>query len=98
MAPFFRGDSLEYDPVQGNAVSFDASGCKDVSCNDCAEFEWDFGDGTPAVTTREPPIDHVFVGHGAYPVSLRVTDASGNRGVGALNQRVCALSTEHADG
>jgi PKD repeat protein len=38
-------------------------------------YRWGFGDGSPAITTRNA--SHVYAAPGTYPVVLRVTDDSG---------------------
>jgi gliding motility-associated-like protein len=43
-----------------------------------AKWYWDFGDGSPAVTsTSNAPLTHVYSGPGTYNVTLKVETASG---------------------
>lgn len=44
-----------------------------------AQWSWDFGDGSPLVTTQNPA--HVFTTAGTYTVTLRVTSAKGCQSV-----------------
>ena len=43
----------------------------------CDQFDWDFADGTPHSSSRNPT--HIFVGPGSYAVTLTVTNDSGGR-------------------
>lgn len=70
--------------IGGETVTF-----KDLSTdqnNDIVSWEWDFGDGSPVITEREPT--HTFPGPGTYPVTLTVTDADGQSNSFTLNQIV----------
>jgi hypothetical protein len=59
------------------SVNFDASGSYDPD-GSIASYEWDFGDGTPWVTTTSPWINHYYsYGYGPYDVTLWVTDNNG---------------------
>ena len=40
-------------------------------------YLWDFGDGTPTVTTKNPTVDHVYAAPGTYTVTVTETDANG---------------------
>jgi hypothetical protein len=44
-------------------------------------YEWDFGDGSPKITTSEPNVDHVFAAPGTYTVTVTETDAAGAKTV-----------------
>jgi PKD repeat protein len=60
-------------PFVGDDVLF-ASDVSDPD-GDTLTFSWNFGDGTPAGTTRNPI--HTFASAGSMPVTLTVTDPSG---------------------
>lgn len=49
-----------------------------------ASREWDFGDGTPVVTTTAGVVDHTFAEPGTYTVRLKVT-IGGIGGLGSLS-------------
>jgi subtilisin family serine protease len=44
-------------------------------------FRWDFGDGSPVVTTDQPAIQHHYAKPGRYTVRIEVTDRLGHRAV-----------------
>lgn len=50
----------------------------DESIGNVATWTWDFGDGTPTSTERNP--SHTFQREGHFTVRLTVTDAGGERG------------------
>ena len=56
------------------SCSFDGSGSTD-SDGTIASYSWNFGDGSPLVTTATA--NHVFAATGTYPVALTVTDNKG---------------------
>jgi PKD repeat protein len=45
-------------------------------------FTWDFGDGSPVVTTSNEIVSHAFTAAGTYRVTLVVADTAGRRSVG----------------
>jgi PKD repeat protein len=67
-------------PLKGTAplkVNFNATGSKHNDTNKTlTSFEWDFGDGTPVVRSRE--ISHTFSANGVYNVILTITDSAGD--------------------
>jgi PKD repeat protein len=67
---------------EGSAAAFDASGSTDVDAGDAAGFKyvWNFGDGSPAVTTTTAQQSHVYADNGAYTVTLFVYDPAGASG------------------
>jgi hypothetical protein len=50
-------------------------------------FRWDFGDGSPVVTTSAPAVDHRFRGHEPVVARVEATDALGHRAVAAETLR-----------
>ncbi len=45
------------------------------------QYRWDFGDGSPTMTTTTPTVQHTFAGGGAQTVRVEVTDSLGHRAV-----------------
>ena len=68
-------------------VSFDASKSKDAKGQPCTKFVWDFGDGSPQKTTNGPYIKHPYQNTGTYPVTVTVTDRTGQTAQASVNQR-----------
>ena len=66
---------------EGYMIIFSGS-FTDPGTNDTHTIEWDFGDGTPAVTGTLTP-KHAYGDNGVYTVTLTVTDDDG--GVGTDN-------------
>jgi PKD domain len=58
-----------------------------------AFYTWDFGDGSPTVTSpaADPTMTHVYTARGPYQVRVTVTDAQGNEGVSPNAQLVTVL-------
>jgi subtilisin family serine protease len=46
------------------------------------QYRWDFGDGTPYVTTDGPSVRHKYQHRGTYDVRIEATDSLGHRTVG----------------
>lgn len=65
-----------YEGDQGEVVQLDGSGSIDPD-GTITEYEWDFGDGTPAVTVATPTVQHTYDAAGSYDVTLVVTDDDG---------------------
>jgi PKD repeat protein len=57
----------------------DASASTDTDATPIASYRFDFGDGTPAVTTTAPAAtaQHTYAAPGTYTVTLIVTDTAG---------------------
>jgi chitodextrinase len=64
-------------PKINGLVSFNASASKGVEGRSVVEYQWDFGDGTPLVTSASPVVTHVFTTAASYTVTLRITDDTG---------------------
>ena len=55
----------------------DASDSQDVDGAAPVQYLWDFGDGTPVISTKKASIQHSFDAPGSYPVSCTVVDKDG---------------------
>jgi len=64
------------NPVEDEPVTFDAQCSEDLD-GTIVSYTWNFGDGTPTVTTGSPTISHTFTEVGSYTVRLVVTDDTG---------------------
>jgi hypothetical protein len=62
---------------EGSAASFDASGSTDPDAGDVLHYSWNFGDGTPAVTTTSATTTHVYADNGSYTTTVAVFDQAG---------------------
>ena len=72
VASFFYTPS---SPVVNQVIQFNATESHDPD-GTIVSYQWDFGDGTPAVSGVL--VEHYFTSKGTYTVYLRVTDNSGN--------------------
>ena len=76
-------------------------GARDVDGN-VVSFVWNFGDGTPEVSTPEPSVQHVFPDTPArclnmtYGVLLAIVDDKGGRGFVTQNVTVTELPAPSA--
>ena len=66
------GGVVTYKP--GDEIFFRAQ-ASDANTGDTLTYEWDFGDGTPKVTIRDP--SHKYTAAGAYNVTVKITDSRG---------------------
>ena len=57
----------------GGTLEVNASESKD-SDGKIKDYTWNFGDGTPAVTTKDKGLTHTFSAAGAYNVTLQARD------------------------
>jgi FOG: PKD repeat len=71
---------------EGTGVSFNGS-FTDPDTEDTHTIEWNFGDGSPAVSGSLTP-NHIYIDNGVYTVTLTVTDNRG--GVGSDTMIVTA--------
>jgi PKD repeat protein len=67
---------------EGSPVTFDGSGSRDPGVYDHLSYAWDFGDGSPALSTVT--VTHVYADNGVYSATLTVTDDSGEVGSDAV--------------
>jgi PKD repeat protein len=87
-------------PANAKPVASFTSSCPDLTCTltststdadgSIASYRWDFGDGTPVVTTTTSPIAHTFAAAGTYTVTLWVTDNRGGVSNPAATRTVTA--------
>lgn len=66
-------------PLSGPApltVTFDATGSSDPDPGDTLTYFWDFGDGTPEISTASLTVQHTYTSNGVYTVRLRARDTS----------------------
>src|SRR5262249_17613368 len=67
-------------PTSGGApllVSFDGSGSSDPDAGNTLTYLFDFGDGSPVVTTPSPTQSHTYASIGVFTASLPVQDNLG---------------------
>ena len=55
-------------------VTFSAAGSSDPDPGDTLAYFWDFGDGTPEVSTTSLTIQHTYTAEGEFTARLRVRD------------------------
>jgi PKD repeat protein len=67
-------------PRVNQNIAFNASGSRAPAGQTIVSYTWDFGDGTPRVTTGTPTINRVYTVAGSYAVTLLVTDSNGQIG------------------
>jgi chitodextrinase len=67
-------------PKVNTQVNFNAAGSRAATGRSIVSYRWDFGDGTPLVTTGEPTVGHTYRLAQSYTVTLTVTDDSGKTG------------------
>jgi PKD repeat protein len=68
-------------PLPGQQVNFNASASTAAPGNRIVRYSWDFGDGTPRVTSGSPLTSHRYPDAGTYNVTLIVTDDDGRTGL-----------------
>ena len=61
--------------IVGLPMMFTAAGSTANSCGTIQSYQFDFGDGTPAVSGQE--VSHTFAAPGTYTVTITVTDCAG---------------------
>jgi PKD repeat protein len=64
-------------PRVNQNIAFNASGSRAPAGQTIVSYTWDFGDGTPLVTTAQPTINRLYGVAGSYNVTLLVTDSNG---------------------
>ena len=51
-------------------------------------YSWNFGDGSPVVTTTGPKVTHAYAVAGTFSVSLTVTDAAGHKAIATSSIKI----------
>lgn len=71
---------LALSPVGTLGVNADGSGSTDTDLTPIASYQFNFGDGTPAVVTNAPTASaqHTYANAGTYTVTLSATDTGNN--------------------
>jgi PKD repeat protein len=65
-------------PVRVNAtVNFNGSASRPTPGGEIVSYTWNFGDGSPTVTTGNPVVSKVYTTAAVYQVTLFVTDRAG---------------------
>jgi PKD repeat protein len=82
-------------PANAKPVAGFTSSCPTLECTltststdadgTVASYRWNFGDGTPVVTTTAPSTKHTFAAAGTYAVELVVTDNRGGASAPTTN-------------
>ena len=81
ISPFLHGGA----GPEWNKVQFDASASYHTDPDrEIALFEWDFGDGSPVVTTTSSITTHTYPTRGVSLATLTVWDDAGNRATAAI--------------
>jgi len=65
------------NPRVGQNVNFNSSASRPPAGGTIVSYTWDFGDGTPRVTTGSPVQGHTYATAATYTVTLVVTDNAG---------------------
>jgi PKD repeat protein len=71
-------------PRAGQVVNFNAAQSRPPAGGSIVSYTWNFGDGSPRVTTGDPAITKAFASPGTYQVSLTVTDNAGRTAVSVV--------------
>ena len=88
LPPYAQLDSDPPTQYVKKPVKFDASKSHDGDKQPVVKYVFDFGDGSPKVTTPKPVVYHPYDNKGSYPVSVEVTDKRGMTAEASLTQRV----------
>jgi PKD repeat protein len=65
------------NPRVGQNINFNASASRAPAGNRIVSYTWDFGDGTPRVTTPDTVVGKSYAAAATYTVTLLVTDQAG---------------------
>jgi hypothetical protein len=69
------------------AATFNAESSYDAQAP-ITQYEWNFGDGSPAVRSASPTVSHTFPTGGSFSVSLKVSDEKGEADASTETLRV----------
>jgi hypothetical protein len=83
--------TFTWTPASSGYVNFDASGSYDPD-GSIVSYTWDFGDGSPMVTTTSPWVGYSYAYGDYYSVYLSVTDNSGAQGSVGQSVYACFLA------
>ena len=75
--PYAHIQSFPTNAMVNQPVKFDASKSHDCDNQPVKKYVWDFGDGSPQVTTTGPYTTHPYKKAQVYPVTVVVTDKYG---------------------
>ena len=87
-APYAAVRGTPNDSLPSDEVKIDASECMDMNGNPCTSFVFDFGDGSPPVTSANPVVNHAYDSPGSYSVSVIAIDRNGKKANASSTQRV----------
>jgi chitodextrinase len=76
------------NPRVGQNVNFNSSASRPPAGGTIVSYTWDFGDGTPRVTTGSPVQAHAFTLAATYTVTLVVTDNAGKTATTSLTVQI----------
>ena len=76
---------------EGAITSFNATATD--SGNDTLTYTWDFGDGSPSVTSDQSSVTHTYTDGGIYTVTLTISDERGGSTTDTLQVTVNNLPT-----
>jgi len=76
------------NPRVGQSVNFNASASRPPAGGSIVSYTWDFGDGTPRVTTGSPVQGHTFTLAATYTITLVVTDNAGKTATLSLTVQI----------
>lgn len=76
------------NPRVGTQINFNASASRPPAGGSIFSYTWDFGDGSPRVTTGEPVVSKVYTTPATYTVTLVVTDNAGRTATISLTVQV----------
>jgi chitodextrinase len=76
------------NPRVGQSVNFNASGSRAPAGSTIASYTWDFGDGSPRVTTGSPVVSKTYGTAATYTVTLLVTDSSGRTATVSVTMQI----------
>lgn len=76
------------NPRVGTTITFNASASRPPAGSTITSYTWDFGDGSPRVTTGDSVVSKVYALPATYTVTLVVTDNAGRTATISLSLQV----------